>query len=244
MKPYEWMHFLAGPFLPAHVAKVKRDLKRLVREKKSSIQLLDVGGRKSPYTVGLHAEITVVDLPRESEVQQSLNLGLTETMLTEIRQKRSNINALVLEDMTTSTLPDARFEGVLCVEVIEHVPNDEQFIQQLNRVLKAGGFLFLTTPNGDYVKNEPPHYNPDHIRHYTRKQLTELLSRYFSDVQVTYGIKTGKYRYKGLRGFSLRRPLQTAESMFCNLISKIESRGLDEQPKRTAHLFAVAKKAS
>jgi SAM-dependent methyltransferase len=44
--------------------------------------------------------------------------------------------------------PDATFDGVLLMEVLEHFASDPMFaMAELNRVLKPGGFLFLTTPN-------------------------------------------------------------------------------------------------
>jgi 2-polyprenyl-3-methyl-5-hydroxy-6-metoxy-1,4-benzoquinol methylase len=63
---------------------------------------------------------------------------------------------VVLEDMTECTLPSESFDGVVCVEVIEHVTQDHLLVEQIARVLKPGGWLYLTTPNGDYVCNEPP----------------------------------------------------------------------------------------
>ncbi|HRN68599.1 MAG TPA: hypothetical protein PK205_13280 [Promineifilum sp.] len=51
----------------------------------------------------------------------------------------------------------------------------------------------------------------------------------------------GKVR-RDVRSFSPRRPLTTAKAMAGNLINRWESRGLDEQPSRTAHLFAIARK--
>ncbi|WP_406699835.1 methyltransferase domain-containing protein [Singulisphaera sp. Ch08] len=44
--------------------------------------------------------------------------------------------------------PDATFDGVLLMEVLEHFTSDPMFaLAELNRVLKPGGFLLLTTPN-------------------------------------------------------------------------------------------------
>jgi SAM-dependent methyltransferase len=44
--------------------------------------------------------------------------------------------------------PDATFDGVILMEVLEHFTSDPMFaLAELNRVLKPGGFLFLTTPN-------------------------------------------------------------------------------------------------
>jgi SAM-dependent methyltransferase len=40
------------------------------------------------------------------------------------------------------------FSTVLCCELIEHLPNDPMFMMiQINRILKCGGHLVLTTPN-------------------------------------------------------------------------------------------------
>lgn len=241
MKPYEVAWLLARPILPVLHGRVRRDLERLTsRTAGRPISLLDVGGRKSPYTIGLPALVTILDLPRQSELQESLNLGVSAGIQRAIRHRRSNVTRVVLEDMTRCSLPSESFDGVVSVEVIEHVEQDEAFVAQAARVLRRGGWLYLTTPNGDYVRNEPPNYNPDHRRHYTREGLRDLLRRYFGKIAVTYGIRTGSSRARGLRSLSPRHPLRAAGSMLGNLRSHWESRGLDEMPRRTANLFAVA----
>lgn len=243
MRPYEIAHRAFSPFLPALYGAVSAELRRLVPLAGTPWpEVLDVGGRKSPYTIGLRARVTLLDIPRGTEVQRRLGLGLTDGIMAETRRRRSNIERIVLEDMTECSLPNAAFDGAVSVEVIEHVPDDEAFVRQIARVLKPGGWLVVTTPNGDYVRNEPPDYNPDHLRHYRREELLALLSRRFARVHVRYGIKTGRFRYRGLRSMSWRRPGRTIESMACNVVSRFESRGLDEQPRRTAHLIAVARK--
>lgn len=243
MTGYEICRLTAEPFLPLLHGKVRRELKKLVRlNPHRPVRLLDVGGRKSPYTIGLPAALTITDLPRQSEVQEALQLGLNRRILDQMQRRRSNLESVVLEDMTQCSLATASFDGVVCVEVIEHVPVGEALVFQIARVLKPGGWLCLTTPNGDYIRNEPPDYNPDHVRHYTRQALGALLARYFSRVEVRYGVKTGRYRYAGLRNLSARHPLRTVWSMICNVISRVESQGLDATPRRTAHLFAIARK--
>jgi ubiquinone/menaquinone biosynthesis C-methylase UbiE len=45
-------------------------------------------------------------------------------------------------------LPDASLDLVLCCEVIEHMDVDPMFLlAEINRVVKPGGHLFITTPN-------------------------------------------------------------------------------------------------
>ncbi|MFZ3071952.1 MAG: class I SAM-dependent methyltransferase [Thermodesulfobacteriota bacterium] len=48
-----------------------------------------------------------------------------------------------------SQLPFASetFDFIMCQEVIEHIENPWKLFRTANRVLKKGGFLFLTTPN-------------------------------------------------------------------------------------------------
>lgn len=243
MRLYEAAYLLGEAFLPVLHGKVRREVKHLLKKTPARpARLLDVGGRKSPYTIGLPVSITVLDVPRENKIQERLHLGLTDSTLAELRSRRSNICEIVIQDMTKCTLPSASFDGVVCVEVIEHVRDVEALVGQIARVLRPGGWVYLTTPNGDYIRNEQPNYNPDHVRHYTRKELVTLLSGHFEDVKVNYGIKTGKYRLWGLKTVSFRRPERLLIGMLGNIINRIESRHLEDQSRRTAHLFGVAKR--
>lgn len=243
MTLYELARVAAAPILPALHARIQCQLRELLRMAPGR-KLLDVGGRSSPYTSGLDAEVTIVDLPREDEIQKHLRLGVDDELMAKIKRRRSNVVDVRIEDMRSTTLADGSFDLIVAVEVLEHVEEDEEFVAQIARVLRPGGWFYLTTPNGDYIKNEPPDYNPDHVRHYTRSQLTELLRRHFDEVEVVYAIKTGRHRYRGLRSFELRRPFMTLVAMLSNIVSQWESRGLDQQPRRTAHLVGRVSKRS
>jgi len=52
-----------------------------------------------------------------------------------------------------------RFDAVLAAEIIEHVAHPDQFLACLGSVLKPGGRLFLTTPNGAYFLNRLPRFS-------------------------------------------------------------------------------------
>jgi hypothetical protein len=119
---------------------------------------------------------------------------------------------------------------------------DDVFVNNIAKVIKKGGWAYFTTPNGDYIKNEGPNKNPDHVKHYTRVELQTLLEKYFDTVDVHYAVKTGKYRVRGLRSYSWRRPWRTFNSIFSNIINRFQSQGVDNTPKETAHLIAIGYK--
>lgn len=243
MTKYEFLRWITYPVMPVILITVRNDIKKLIRQtKKKHLRILDVGGRKSPYTINLNADITLQDIPQESETQEQLNLGFTSDILTSIQKKRSNINAIIIEDMTQSTIEDRSYDAVVSVEVIEHVVEDDLFVKNISRAIKKGGWAYFTTPNGDFIKNEGPNKNPDHVRHYTKEGLKTLLEPYFSHVEVTYAVKTGKYRLLGLKSFNKKKPVSLLKSMLGNIINRIQSSGVKYEPIKTAHLIAVAYK--
>ncbi|WP_197022132.1 bifunctional 2-polyprenyl-6-hydroxyphenol methylase/3-demethylubiquinol 3-O-methyltransferase UbiG [Sediminibacter sp. Hel_I_10] len=245
MTNYELLRWLTFPVMTVHLQTVRRDVRHLVKSLKKtrrSVSILDVGGRKSPYTIGLSASITLLDVPQEQGTKQDLNLGFTESILKTIQKKRSNISDLIIQDMTTSTLTDASYDAVTCIEVIEHVPNDEDFVANISKVIKPGGWAYFTTPNGDFIKNEGPDRNMDHVRHYTKSELQSLLDRYFKKVEVRYAVKTGTYRVMGLKGIKASNPLGIIKTASANIINGFQSKGLENTSMETAHLIAVAYK--
>lgn len=236
--PFEVLYLLVEPFLPYLYRRVRSDLRSIVQAYKhvgrSEVVILDVGARKSHYTIGLKAKVVLMDIPRENQIQHQLNLGVTDDMLAQLRRRRSNVVEYILQDFTVNTLPDCSFDIVTAIEVIEHVQNDRQFVQEAFRVLKPGGLFYLTTPNGIAQANT----NPDHVRHYTKRELEELLS-IFDEVKVSYAIKKSRYRNWGLHSWSINRPFITVKSMIGNFLNSFEKVRF---PIEAAHLIAYGVK--
>jgi 2-polyprenyl-3-methyl-5-hydroxy-6-metoxy-1,4-benzoquinol methylase len=86
--------------------------------------------------------------------------------------------------------PDESFDIVFASEVIEHVVDTDRFLAELNRVLKRGGTLVLTTPNSAFWVY----------------RLFSLLGRPLSDVQhrghVRFFSKASLVRALTGQGFS------------------------------------------
>ncbi len=54
---------------------------------------------------------------------------------------------LEVGDATNLRFADATFDKVVCSEVIEHIPDTDRAIAEINRVLRPGGLLVVSTPN-------------------------------------------------------------------------------------------------
>ena len=74
---------------------------------------------------------------------------------------------------------------VICLQVIEHVQDDRNFISQIWRVLKKEGIFMLTTPNGAtrLTRTGRP-LNRFHLREYRADELERLLKSFFPHVTL------------------------------------------------------------
>lgn len=89
-----------------------------------------------------------------------------------LEQARSNVpqgNFSVQSAEDLSAFEDGSFSIVIAKHVVEHLPNPEQAIAEMSRVLALGGLLVLATPNLDSVmrprkkENWIGYQDPTHI---------------------------------------------------------------------------------
>lgn len=84
-----------------------------------------------------------------------------------------------------ATVPPLPFESesfdyVISFQVIEHIKQDLEFVREINRVLRPGGKVIITTPNAPMSLTR----NPWHIREYKPEELHNLFEVHFQDVKV------------------------------------------------------------
>lgn len=82
--------------------------------------------------------------------QQFITTDLPDTMNRGRPRVHSSIDHL--------PFPHCTFDAVICTQVLEHVSDPQRVINELHRVLKPGGQLFLTAPQGWGIHNEPYHF--------------------------------------------------------------------------------------
>ncbi len=107
--------------------------------------------------------------------------------------------------------PDEHFSTVLCCELLEHLPTDPMYMMgEINRILKPGGHLVLTTPNlaslralagilqgfnpqlfSAYIRPRNGVVDARHAREYTPYEIRKLLEDSGFDVAL---LETGPFR--------------------------------------------------
>lgn len=108
-------------------------------------QLLDVGcggGLLSESMARAGAQVTAIDMAAASI--QVAKLHALESQL-EINYQQQTAEQLA--SSLSESDQQHQFDVITCMEMLEHVPSPESVIAACNRMLKPGGWLFLSTLN-------------------------------------------------------------------------------------------------
>lgn len=80
----------------------------------------------------------------------------------------------IVSDITAIPEPDGAFDAIMCIEVLEHVPNPILALRELARLLKPNGILILTAPFCALTHFAPFFYHTGYTRYFYEHWLTEL----------------------------------------------------------------------
>lgn len=53
----------------------------------------------------------------------------------------------------------SNFDVILITEVIEHVAHPDEFLKKIAQFIKPGGYIVMSTPNGEYFRNRLPKFS-------------------------------------------------------------------------------------
>lgn len=95
-------------------------------------------------------------------------------------KKDGSIEFLKMSVPPLKGIKDNSIDFIVTFQVIEHIQDDEAFIEEIFRVLKKGGKLILTTPNILMSLSR----SPWHIREYSPSEMREILRTSFKDIEI------------------------------------------------------------
>jgi len=122
----------------------------------------------------------------------------------ELLKRQDGFRILGLDELGRE--PDARFDVISMIEVIEHLPAPDSAIALIARLLKPGGLLLLTTGNldGPVARRQGIHYRycaPEiHVSLFNPRSLATLYRR--------YGLQPHAVRYRGAVKFKALKSLR------------------------------------
>lgn len=76
-------------------------------------------------------------------------------------------------DITAIPQPDASFDAIMCIEVLEHLPDPLAALREFARLLKPGGYLILTAPFCSLTHFAPFHFATGFNRYFYERHLPD-----------------------------------------------------------------------
>ncbi|HIG31871.1 MAG TPA: class I SAM-dependent methyltransferase [Flavobacteriales bacterium] len=115
-----------------------------------------------------------------SRAEHYIAVDKYETFISKELQANNKITFIQTEVPPLKEIEDNSVDFVVSFQVIEHIKDDERFLQEIHRVLKPGGKAIITTPNIMMSITR----SPWHTREYTPEQMGEILESSFDNYEL------------------------------------------------------------
>jgi SAM-dependent methyltransferase len=113
-----------------------------------------------------------------------VGLDLSPVAIERFRQKGFEGFVCDIEKESGAPFSSCSFDLIFASEVIEHIADTETFLAELNRLVRPGGVLVLSTPNsafwpyrilGVLGRTASEYQHPGHVRFFSRRYLANAL---------------------------------------------------------------------
>ena len=106
----------------------------------------------------------------------SLDFNVTSIEMSEYgcELQRNKGIAVVCGDLCSIPCDDNSFDAIVCMDVLEHIQDDDLAVSELSRVLRPGGKFLITVPEDMKLWSQHD-VSVNHFRRYSRKDICKLL---------------------------------------------------------------------
>ena len=154
---------------------LKNEVKKLSKHNKRKLKILDLGRNDGGISFMLAREghiVCGVDLPKVIKIAKK-------------RYKHPNLTFITADLSNEFPFKKNTFDIVVAFDIIEHIPDDVKFLQEIYDVLKSKGICILQTPNIGYFVTRLEvllgiwrrHEYDVHYHHYTFKTIENLFRK-------------------------------------------------------------------
>jgi SAM-dependent methyltransferase len=116
-----------------------------------------------------------------------------------------------------SIIPDGSYDTVLCLQVLEHVPDPQKAVHEIFRILKQGGVAFITVPHLSRVHDEPNDFQ--RFTEYGIRVLLENVGFCIDEIRI----RAGLFSFLGHQISSVINPLVWNVPLLRELVFAINS---------------------
>jgi SAM-dependent methyltransferase len=112
-----------------------------------------------------------------------------------VANEKLGVDVVRVGALTKETYPEQTFDVCILADVIEHVRDPAGFIQDIRRILKTGGVVFIATPStaswsARLLRRHWMEFKPEHLFYFDRSTLTRLLGNAgFDQIEISSGRK-------------------------------------------------------
>lgn len=114
---------------------------------------------------------------------------------------------------------DGSFDAVMCIEVLEHLPDPISAIREFSRLIRSGGYLVMSAPFASLTHFAPYHYYSGFNTYFYTKYLGD---NDFTDIEISHN---GNF-FESIAQ-ELRRIDQVVNRYTDMRISRLEKYGID-----------------
>ncbi len=135
-------------YVHAYQQRVKHTINLIQTVAKPSAKILDIAAAQGNFSLRLAElgyEVTWNDL--------------REDLIDYVKLKHETGVIHYLPGNIFSLNANQQFDVVLLAEVIEHVAHPDQLPKKVAELVKPGGHIVMTTPNGEYFRNRLPRFS-------------------------------------------------------------------------------------
>lgn len=180
-------------FYTTDVSKLLESTLMVMNKSAGKFSMLDLGCGDGGIIFALHEKGL---LENASEI---VGVDISKKRIERLQNNLRFVKGIVADALDVRQLPSRSFDFIVCAQLIEHVENDRALVREIRRLLKHGGFAFVSSVIKKwwgfyiYFNHGSFRLDPTHVREYASKQ--ELLDVFAHEELEIVKVQTEPVRF-------------------------------------------------